>query len=274
MKKKNEGLEENNRASKGQLVLYIIIILLLVLVIIILFQKKMNNVDQKIVDQYYSYLGSNDLALCGGLYLYGTDKVTEDLLDTKTKICNAYLNLDEKQKEKVVLDKTKDTNTCKYKKTKFAVDDYQKDECTIEKITKEDIAASYKKIYGKTIDNLEEFYISDNEICRVIDGEYYCGLTENFVYSLKESPKTYRTVLKTEKTDDAIEIYDIMLRILDKKCYGGFESEDEIEKCSKKFSKKEEVDYKMLEKYGFVYKHTFVKNEETGEYYWLSSELV
>ena len=50
-----------------------IVCLALMLILLYLIFRPQNQVDQEFIDNYYSYLGSNDLSLCEGLYLY-TDK--------------------------------------------------------------------------------------------------------------------------------------------------------------------------------------------------------
>ena len=126
-------------------------------------------------------------------------------------------------------------------------------------------------IYNGEIGKDQDFNIDDNNICRYKNGYYYCGLSENFVYSLQATPKIYRSILKTVEKDNEVEVYDYFLKILEDKCYNNYFSDEEISKCSQKFAKKGEVKYSLLKKYGTLYKHVFKKNNDTDKYYWVET---
>lgn len=261
---------------KKNLFFSIIGLLLIVLFIytIYTFLNSKSIVNQEIINNLYNYLGSNDLSLCDGLYLYDKIKISNnDVLDSQ-KLCNAYLNLDKNLIIKTTLAKKKNKNYCDMQKLKFATDEYKEDICTISTIKKEDLLAEVKKIYNTEVGEFKDFKIDDNQICKYYNENYYCGLAENFVYSLQKVPHIYRSIYKTVEKENTIEIYDYFLKTLDSKCYGNYVTDEDIPKCSQKIANIQDVSYAIMKKYATLYKHTFIKNNETGKYYWNSTTIV
>ena len=253
-----------------------ILILILILIGIILFfcLRPKNEVNQELIDQYYSFLGSNDLSLCDGLYLYADKKINTDLVSNTQKMCNAYLTLNANTKEEEVLKKSTKGNYCTYKNIKFATDEYKEDKCTITKIKAEDLLKQVQNIYHMTIEKGETFKVDDNLVCTYKDDYFYCGLAENFLYSLKETPNIYRSIIKTKESEDKLEIYDYFIKIVSDKCYANFTTTEDNSKCSQKYAAKKQVDYSFLKKYGTTYKHTFLKDKDSNTYYWVATEPV
>ena len=262
---------KNNKLYKPIYLLFGIIIIGILIYLLYLLFRPLNNVNEEFITEYYSYLGSNELKKCGGLYLYNEERMTQENIRDSQKLCNAYLNLTINDDEKIVLNKEKKYNYCTYQKMNFAVDNYEGDKCTIIKVSKEKMANEIKNIYNTEVGEYQDFNIDDNNICRFKNNYYYCGLRENFVYSLKEMPKVYRSIFKTIEVEVQIEVYDYFLRTFEEKCYYNYISNTEIANCSKKLAQKGEINYSLLKKYGTLYKHVFKKNTETNKYYWVET---
>ena len=266
---------KKNTNFKSKIAKYFIPSLILILtvgIIITIFGLKKDHVNEEIIDKYYTFLGSNDLTLCNGLIAYDSLEITKDVLNYTDKVCNSYLNLATEKVEKVKVDKNAKKNNCTYEKFNFATDNYEKDYCTIEKIAVADLKAEYNLIYNEEIGDLEDFYIDENKVCHYQNDYYYCGLAETFSYSLMARPHVYRAIKKTVEQDDTIYIYDLFLKTREEKCYNTFNTDEENAACSKKYAQKGEINYRLLKKYGTLYRHTFKLNKETGEYYWYASQ--
>ncbi len=249
-----------------------LIVILIIIIIITIFCLKKDHVNQDIIDEYYTFLGSNDLTLCNGLIAYDSLEVTKDLIEDTDKVCNSYLNLASEKIAKVKVDKNAKKNNCTYEKFTFATDNYEEDYCTIEKIAITDLKNEYNLIYNEEIGDLKDFYIDENKVCHYRNDYYYCGLAETFSYSLMAKPNVYRSIKKTVEQGDIIYIYDLFLKTKEEKCYNSFNSDEENAECSKKYAQKGEINYRLLKKYGTLYRHTFKLNKETGKYYWYASQ--
>ena len=249
------------------------IVVFLVAFMILLIIKNNNKVDNDLVNELYSYLGSNDLSYCEGLYAYGEGKIESKDVADQIKLCSAYLTIQDKVGEKTLKAQSK-SNICKYQKKKFATDNYEGDTCTLKKFAPSDIAPVLSQMYNVELQDYPDFNVDDNLICRYIDKKYYCGLAETIVYSTMEEPKTYRVIKKTVQKDDYFYIYDLYLKIHDGKCYLNNTTAKSDAKCTEKYQKKQDVDVKLLKKYGQRYKHTFKLNTKTNKYYWVKSEVI
>lgn len=251
---------------------YIVIIVLFIALLATIFLLKKDKINDDLVQKYYTYLGSNNLSLCDGLYVYDSVKITSNLVKNETKICNSYLNIESAKIEEIKLDLDAKKKYCTYQNLKFAADNYKEDYCTIKKFAPEDLSTIYDQIYNENLTEYTDFNIDENNVCHYVKDAYYCGLSENFVYSLVEKPQVYRAIKKTVEQDQIIYIYDLFLKVKGDKCYNNFNMAKEIDNCSKIVKKNGKIDYRILKKYGTLYRHTFKLNTETGKYYWFASQ--
>lgn len=248
------------------------VFLLVILIVIGFYLNKNMNVNDEMVQELYFYLGVNNLNSCGGLINYSKDKVSVSDISDDVKICLAYANIDEDNKDTVKLDKTKKENTCKLSDDKiFATDNYEDDVCSLESANLDKVNEQYKKMYNEEIKDYQKFTLDNTKICYSSDNKYYCGLSESYTYVVGATPHTYRTIKKVVKNKDSIVIYDYFIKVINDKCYISYVEDLENEKCTKEFDSKK-VDYKFLKKYGQLYKHTFKKQGKA--YYFESSEIV
>ncbi len=253
------------------IVLSIIIIILIIIIVGLLIKKGMPiSSNNTLVKNAYAYVSNKDLEKCSGLVMYDDKKVTKKTLDNTTKVCIAYNLLDD-DGEEVILDKTKKKTTCQIKKGMvFALDNYEGDKCTVEKISKEKVEKKYKEIFGEKLKNNESFTLDNVSVCHFYDGYYYCGLSEEYTYVFGAEPHTYRLIKSAYKKDDKLIIYDYFLKIINDECYTSFVANDKNDKCTKKYDDKDGVTRGFMKKSATVYKHTFKENN--GTYYWVSSE--
>src|SRR5690625_2221933 len=86
----------------------IIIFFIIIIIAVILFNGQKLNTNSTIVNQLYDYLGSSDLEICSGLNVYGEELVTYDDINNATRLCNAYVLLEENKMEEVILEKDED----------------------------------------------------------------------------------------------------------------------------------------------------------------------
>lgn len=247
------------------------IVLIAVVVIVIVLNSQKLDADSKEVQELYSFLGSNDLQVCEGLLNYSDREINYDTLSTEAKICLAYSLVDENNINTLKIDKTKKNNTCSINdKIKFATDNYEDKICTVSKIDKETLNNQYKKMYGKDIEDYKEFSFDASTTCIYDDGNYYCGLKENYTYTIGAEPTTYRSIKKVDNKKDEIIIYDYFLKIVNNECYSSYVNEKKDDKCTDKYEVNKDMKYSFLKKYGTLYKHTFKKQD--NNYYWVSSE--
>ena len=263
--------------KKNTIITGIIIILLIIIAFtLFLFNGQRLNTNSTTVSKLYSYLGGNDLELCSGLNLYGEELITYDDIDNKTRLCNAYLLLEEDNLEKIVLEEDKDEeNICKLDNFTYATDNYEEDECTLTKITKESLNTIYHKLYGKDISETDEFLINYNTVCNFKDGAYYCGLLKTFTKTLGSEPHTFRAIKEAYKKGDEIIIYDYFIKIANYECYNSYTGKSINNNCTNELPEDDNydfIDYDFIKKYGTEYKHIFKK--QNNNYYWVSSEPI
>lgn len=259
--------------NKKSIVIFITIVLLITIGIIVMlwWQGKKLDTDSELVTELYTYIGNNDLQVCDGLVTYGEEKVGFDDIDNNLRICSAYSLLELDEGSTIKVDTTKKDNTCSIgNNIVFASDNYEDDICTITKISSDLVNEQYKKMYGKDIENYEQFQYNDTTVCYYEDGYYYCGLSESYSLVVGGEPHTYRSIKKATLKNDELIIYDYFLRITNNECYMSYMGENINKDCSNVYSDNQDIDYRFLRKYGQLYKHTFSKMNDS--YYWVSSE--
>ena len=247
------------------------IALLLILGAIWLSRRSLNP-DSKLATNLYSYLGTNDVNVCGGLNNYADELVSSEDLSEDLKICSAYTRVSENDITTMKIDKSKKNNTCSINNDiVFATDNYEDDICTVTKIDAKKINDEYKTIYGSDIKENQKFQYNSTTVCYYSEDAYYCGLGESYTYTIGAEPHTYRSIKQVKKSSNKIIIYDYFLKIVNDECYGSFTTDKTIDKCNDEYNSNK-MDYKFLKKYGTLYKHTYQKNGKN--YYWVSSEPV
>ncbi len=268
-------MKNNGKINKKKLVTYIgiIVVIIVLIVVIILIRSKSLNTNSELVEKLYDNIGSNELEVCAGLVNYADDAVTYDDLENVVRICNAYSKLSIDDSSMLKIDKTQKNNTCSVgENITFATDNYEDNICTINKVSADEVNNKYKEIYGRDIENYEQFFYNDTTVCYYEDGFYYCGLAFEYTTTFGGEPLTYRTIKNVKENKDELIIYDYFLKVVNNKCYTSFTEEKVNDTCSEEFNENEEMTYNFLKKYGTLYKHTFKKNNDS--YYWVKSEPV
>ena len=261
----------NNR-KKIRIILGIIILLLIIVFILFIIKKNKLNVSSKLTEELYSYVGGSKLEVCNGLSNYDKKEITFNDLENSVRICNSYELLDNTKKSIITLDENKD-NTCNLSDNiEFATDNYEDDVCTISKISSDIINDQYQKIYGKSIENYENFQYDATTICYYEDGYYYCGLATSYTITIGSEPRTYRTIKDVQEQDNKIVIYDYFVKVENDECYTSYNDETKNDDCTKHYDSNKKINYSFLKKYGTLFKHTFEKNKDG--YYWIKSEPV
>ena len=199
------------------------------------------NANGKTVKELYSYVGNSDLEKCGGLVFYNDSKVDYNSLSNDTKICLAYTQVKKEVKEEIKLDKDL-------------------------------VNENYKKIFGKEIDAYDKFQLDNITVCYLNDDSYYCGLSEEYTYTIGAEPHTYRAIKDSFKKNNEIIIYDYFLKVINNECYTSYVKDSKNDKCTKALENNKNVEYKFLKKYGTQYKHIFKKDNNV--YHWVSSEKI
>ena len=255
-------------------ILNVIIILLLIAIVFIIFKKgKPLNTNGKVVKDLYSYVGNNNLEKCGGLVFYSDEEINYDKLSNETKLCLAYTKVNDEDKEELKVDKAKKGNTCSLKDSLvFATDNYEDKICTLSKTNKNLVNENYKKMFGKSIENYDKFQLDNITVCYLNDDSYYCGLSEEYTYTIGAEPHTYRAIKDSFKKNDEIIIYDYFLKVINNECYTSYVKDSKNDKCTKALENNKNVEYKFLKKYGTKYKHIFKKDNNV--YHWVSSEKI
>ena len=251
-----------------------VILIILTCILIISFISRTNDLDtnNKLITKLHNYFNSEDLSNCEGLFNYSEGKVEYKDIDNETRICLAYekANIKKTIKETLKVDKKK--NICTKDGMIFRSED-DSNECKITKIKKEIIDDSYKKIYGKNIENNNAFKIDNLNICYSKDDYYYCGLSETYTYTLGSESIIYRVIKKAEEKGSNIIIYDYFVKINENTCFENYTTATINKDCTDKYKNKKKVNYKFMKKYATEYKHIFKKaNDES--YYWISSEPI
>ena len=277
MKKETKKTNKKKKINilQDKILLILLIILAILSITIIIVKVVMHNhldTESKLVTELHNYFNSKDLGNCDGLFNYAEDKIDYDKIDAETKLCLAYQKSEIKVLETKTLKPAKKKNTCTKDGMKFRVDE-EKNECSYKIIEKSEIEKTYKKLYGKNIENDESFKIDNLNICYLKDDKYYCGLSETFTYTLGNESVIYRVMEKAIEKGSDIIIYDYFAKVNNEKCFKTYTTSTINENCTTEYKKHKEINYKFMKKYGTEYKHIFKKAED-GSYYWVSSEPI
>ncbi len=276
MKKNKDNREEKMKETKKVDVISIILIVILILLICFLVGYKIKNWGilsnrNKTVKELYSYFSTEDLGECEGLFNYSTEKVNYDNVSATAKLCIAYKKADAEKFKKISYE---GDGTCKEGDMVFKTDTDEGTICTVNKIKQNVLDDSYKKLFGKEIENNEEFKYDGTHICYLKDGYYYCGLSENMKITLTNEITVFRSIARAEKKDDTITIYDYFTKVTNNNCYFNYTTLNLNQMCTTNLPKDiDTIDYDFVEKYGVKYKHVYKKAKD-GSYYWVSSEPV
>lgn len=264
--------------KKVVLGLGIIVVIVVVLLAIFLGDKTLDLESDEIAN-LYSYLGEVDVSHCGGLNQYTGDEVTYDTLSNGNKLCMAYYELNDqvisKDNAQVTSTNDQDVPVCEIGEGIRLAAEEGEETCNYQVIKQEDLANSYRTVYGEDIPGDESFYISGTEACYLNGDEYYCGDAETFVVSLAPEATIYRLPNRAvEKMNGDIVITDYYLKISGNKCYFSNNTDDEVTACTTLLEENENVDIdsEFVQEYGVLYEHTF-KQDQDGNYYWYSSNV-
>ena len=222
-KLKSDNTKGNLMQDKLLLILIVILIILSIVIVAVKIATRNNlDTDSKIVTELHNYFNSKDLSNCEGLLTYAEDKIEYDKIDPETRLCLAYQKANIKDTETGTLKADKKKEICTSKDGMvFRVDEDTK-ECTYTKIKKEIIDNSYKKIYGKEIENNESFKVDNLNICYLKDDYYYCGLSETFTYTLGNESIIYRVIEKAVEKGSKITIYDYFIKLNSDTCFKNY----------------------------------------------------
>lgn len=273
---KEKKINKNSKSIMQDRILLVLIIILVILSIVIVVLKiaTKNNLetDSEIVTELHNYFNSEDLGNCEGLLTYAEDKITYDKIEAETRLCLAYQKAEIKDTETGTMKATKKKETCTENGMTFRIDEDSK-ECSYTKVKKEIIDNSYKKLYGKKIENNEEFRVDNTHICYLKDDYYYCGLSETFTYTLGNESLIYRVIDKATEKKNTITIYDYFIKLNGDNCFKNYTTNTENTECTNQYKNQKDINYKFMKNYGTKYKHTFKKAND-GTYYWVSSEPI
>lgn len=252
----------------------ILVILILVVSIVFIINRKNLDTNSSLVTDLYNYLGQNDLTFCDGLGIYREEKTSYYDIDNSSRLCNTVASLYVNEKTTLMkVDKTKKNNTCSIGDgITFATDNYSEDFCTVNRVEKNSVKDTYKKIYGKDLEKDESFTLNNTTICYPDDEYYYCGLSETFTVSVGNEPKTYRSIKKALKKDDKIIIDDYFIKVTNNECFTSYTGKTLNNTCTDALKNNDNIDYKFIKKYGTLYRHTYQKNDN-GDYYWLETDV-
>lgn len=270
---KNKKEKKINKIFQDKiLVLLIAILVILSLTILIIKLATINNLDteSELVTELHNYFNSDDLGNCEGLFTYAEEKVDYSKIDAETRLCLAYQKADIKDVETGTIAAKKKKSTCTMDDMTFRVTEDTK-ECSYTKIKRSIIDESYKKLYGKEIEENESFKVDNLNICYLKDDYYYCGLSETFTYTLGNESLIYRVMEKAVEKGSEIVIYDYFAKINNNKCFKAYTTTTENSNCTDEYKNTKDINYKFMKKYGTKYKHVF-KKADNESYYWVSSE--
>ena len=282
VKKDNENTKIKTKKSlKARLledkVLTILIILLIGLTLFLIISNIVRgrnlNTESKLVTELHDYFSTDDLNNCNGLFTYSDKTMNYDSISSDNRLCLAYHKSNLKDVKTETLKRVdKKSEVCKndYDMTFRITEDT--DECQVSIIDKDVIDSTYKKIFGKDIENNQEFRADDTHICYLKDDKYYCGLSEQFTYTYGREATIYRVLNEAIKKGSEIYLYDYFVKTIDNNCYQNYTTQAINEECTNNYEE-DKMNFEFMEKYATQYKHTFKKAKD-GTYYWVSTELV
>ena len=274
-RKDMKKIKKNKVVIKDKVLLFLIGILVIMSVAIIAMKIiTRNNLDteSKLVTELHNYFSYEDLGNCDGLFTYGEDKVDYNNLNPENRICLAYQKSKIKEVKNETLKANKKKSTCKKDDMIFRADE-ETNECNVKIIERKSIDDTYKKLYGKEIEDNKSFRIDNLNICYLKDDHYYCGLSETFSYTLGNESIIYRVIKKAVEKGSEIEIYDYFTKINNKTCYKYYTTATVNQNCTDEYKNTKDINYNFMKKYGTEYKHVF-KKDKNDNYYWVSSEPV
>ena len=235
---KNNKNESKIKGFLNDKLLTILIIILIVMSLVIIGIKiaTRNNLDteSELVTELHNYFSYEDLGNCDGLFTYAEEKIDYDKVDSETRICLAYQKAVIENTETGTLKADKKKNTCTSDGMVFRTTEGTK-ECSYTKIDKKIIDESYKKLYGKEIENNESFQIDNLNICYLKDDHYYCGLSETFTYTLGNESVIYRVIQKAVEKGSEIVIYDYFAKINNDTCFKFYTTTTINQECTKEY---------------------------------------
>lgn len=261
--------------KKIYLITALMIIIILVGILATIGEKKYDPTSPEIT-KLYQYLGNIDINKCGGLQTYTNKVVSASDISIENKLCMAYYNLNSK---KIINEEKKytevnniGTKICKIgDKITLTANNKDNTMCNYNIVDKDDIALTYKNIYGLDIEKHNDFSISGTNTCYIEGNQYYCGEGETYTYTIGADATIYRLINKAVKNKEQdIIIYDYFLKISNNTCYLSTNN-DTNDECTKELKNNKEITEKLVKKYGKLYKHTF-KLDENNNYYWSTSE--
>ena len=265
---KNYKNSKNNNSKLTQWLLIFLIIGFIIIVAVVFI--KQNTYNKEYIDELYSYMGSNNLAQCGGLFTYSDSYIDQSLTPEEYLICNSYLHLNNEKFDEITLKTNKKKNYCIVEEEKFAIN--TDNNCIVSKILASDLSDIYIKLYDIPLTEYINFNIDEMNICVYHDNYYYCGIRYLSEYHTKIESQVYRTIDKVIEKGDKLTIYDFFIRIEDSICYKSYTNNIYNKECTDNYDISN-INKKYLKKYGAEYKHTYLKND-SGKYTWYSSEPV
>lgn len=271
--KKGKNIKKRESLLQDKVLLVLIVVLIILSVVIVALKIiNRNNLDteSKLVKELHNYFNSNDLGNCEGLFTYAEDKVEYEDIKAETRLCIAYQKAEIKDVETGTLKADKKKETCTKDDMVFRIDE-ETNECSYTKIKRSIIDESYKKLYGKDIENNESFKVDNLNICYLKDDYYYCGLSETFTYILGNESIIYRVMEKAVEKGSDIIIYDYFAKINNNTCFKAYTTNIINQNCTEEYKNQKEINYKFMEEFGTKYKHVF-RQADDDTYYWVSSE--
>lgn len=268
-------MEKDIKKNNDKLLLVLIVILVVITIILLavrIFVGKSIDTEDKLIVELHNYFNTENLSDCEGLFTYSDKRVDINNTSGEAMLCLAYQKADLKGAEEQTITAEKKKETCTYEDMVFRTDD-NSNTCTITVIDKKVLDESYKKLYDKEIKNADNFRTDNFHICYLSGDKYYCGLSETFSYTIGSESYLYRVMERAVKKGSRIEIYDYFVKITDNICYANYTTATKNEKCTKAYTKEDDINFEFLKTYGTKYKHVFTKNSE-GSYSWVSSEPI
>ena len=268
----NQNKKNDDKITKILLIIFAITTIIFISVLIC-FHNRLNPSDKR-VEGVYNYFNFKTIGTCEGQLNYTDKKITYKDVSLETKNCIAYQNANI-PKDKIVTETyegTKKKETCTHDGMVFRKN-ADSNECVVNKIEKEYLEKSYKKIFGKDLEDSEMFYTDNLNICYLKDDYYYCGLAETYTLIFANPSSINRVIDKVYKKGSSMIVYDYFLKIEADKCYTNYTTTEADSDCSSEYAKNKKEDIKFIRKYGTYYKHTYKKAAD-GSYYWVSSEPV
>lgn len=273
---KNTSKSTEEVKKKPDIVLIILYIVLFIILAFLIYTKIKNigrlRNDDKLAVELHDYFSTSDLGLCGGLFNYGPEKMTYDDIDSSSKLCIAYHKSDIEGAKALSYEAKKIDSTCDVDGLIFKTDEGTKN-CTVTKIDRKIIDNTYKKIFGKDIEDNDTFKFDGYHVCYLKDDSYYCGLSEYYKVTYGNEINVYRSVDRVTKKKDVITIYDYFAKVVNgEDCYKDYKTQNINSVCKDNLIEGQ-LKYDFLKDYGVRYKHIYKKAQD-GTYYWVSSEPI